>query len=213
MGLDLNPLGKASAGNEEEFEQLFLDIGISSGDERQKKINRWFEIQLSPYETLNTPRIGIDKEATNWVLEHFRKPEETSETEEEHIQRYYGQYLPQLTPASDGVPIYSNSAINAAAIYSFRGQFIVDDCAEIVGEGIVNRLYTSLLAKDLVQLGEDLYQVAEQYSKENNVEFTENIATSDAEDKTPELNAHILFSAAKWCKFWGSRGHGFEADY
>jgi hypothetical protein len=213
MGLDLNPLGKPTQGNEKEFDRLFQEIKNSSGDDRHKLISRWLEIQSSPYETLNTPKIGIDAEATNWVIEHFRKLENPGETEDEHIEKYFGQYLPQLIAPCDGIPMYSNSAINAASRQSFRGQFIVDDCADIVGQEIIDRLYTSSLAKELLQLGEDIYSIAKEYSKTNGVEFTEDLKVSDAEEKSPELNAHILFSLAKWCKFWGSKGHGFEADY
>lgn len=213
MGLDLNPLGKPIPGKENEFAELFHEIKTASRGDKQQVLDRWFEIQTSPYETLGTPRIGIDDAATMWVLERFRKQEDPGETEDQHIKKYYGSYLPPLTPVCDGIPVYSNSAINAAAIHSFRGQFIVDDCADIVGEEIIGRLYTSALAKDLLELGEDLYRIARRYSSDNDVEFVEAIRTSDAEEKTPELNAHILFAAARWCEYWGSRGHGFEADY
>lgn len=213
MGLDLNPLGKPLPGHEDEFNRLYQELGSAPDTERQRRLDRWFEIQISPYETLGTPRIGIDKEATDFVLEHFRKQEDPDETEEEHINRFYGQYLPQLLKDCDGIPVYSNSAINAAPIYSFRGQFIVDDCADIVGQGIIDRIHTSGLDEKLTQLGYDLYEVAKHYATSQNVEFTEHIRVSDAEDKTPELNAHILFSASKWCSYWGTRGHGFEADY
>lgn len=73
MGLDLNPIGKAQSGYETEFIDLFNKISLSSGIERDKLLEKWFSIQISPYETLHTPRIGIDQEATDWVIKKFRE--------------------------------------------------------------------------------------------------------------------------------------------
>jgi hypothetical protein len=213
VGLDLNPIGKPKKGFEEEFRELFNTINDLTGAKRDKGISRWFEIQVSPYETLKTPKIGIDTVATNWVLEQFSKNTDDSETEEEHIKRHYGIYLPRLSPASDGIPVYSNSALGIASIHSFRGQFIVDDCSNIVSPELIESLYSNCMSEDAVALSGQFFGVANRYAIEHKVEHVENLQKVEAEEKSPEMNAHILYSFSKWLRFWGEHGHGFEADY
>jgi hypothetical protein len=213
VGLDLNPLGKPKKGFEAEYSKLFQSINNLEGSDREKALKRWFEIQISPYETLNTPRIGIDDSATKWVLEQFAKNTDGSETEQEHIKRHYGVYLPKLSLPSDGIPVYSNSGFGIASIHSFRGQFLVDECSDIAGSKLIERLYGNCLSKDALALSNKFIAVTKEYAGKNNVDYVANLRSIDADEKSPEMNAHILFSFCKWLRFWSENGHGFEADY
>lgn len=136
-----------------------------------------------------------------------------SKSEDEHLKKHHGLYLPMLIKPCDGIPVYSNYSIGAAQVFSFRAQFIIDYCSDIVGTEIIDRLYTNVLPVDLKQLGEDIRKIAKKYAHDNKVDFVEEFRSSNFEDDSPELKAHILFAMEKWCGFWADQGHGAEADY
>ncbi|PTY38436.1 hypothetical protein BGP77_12045 [Saccharospirillum sp. MSK14-1] len=198
---------------EQEFNRLFHEIPQLTGEERQQKMNRWFDVQISPYDTLETPRVGVDQQATDWLREHYRKEGIADQTEEEYLQKHHGVYVPRLTKPCDGIPVYSNSGLNMAAIHSFRGQFVVEDCSELVGVSNLDRLYQNTLAEDALLLAEDIQTLAKTYALKEGVAYVEHLKSVDAADTSAAQNAHILFSLAKWLRYWGFRGHGFEADY
>jgi hypothetical protein len=230
MGLDWNPLGRPRPGHEEEFAGLFrtlfanpVNVGLLEkllrrlrGFDREKLSARWFEIQISPYEALDAPRVGSDPPADEWARQYYRNmpgEKKAEKTEAEFLKEMSGYYVLQLVPACDGIPMYSNGGMGYVERFSFRGQFLVNDCKDIIGSGLVEQAFQTCLAPGLASLGAALMEKAVEYAARNNVSHVADVRQPDFEEGSPEGNAHIVFSAAKWCNFWSSRGHGLEAYF
>ena len=97
--------------------------------------------------------------------------------------------------------------------FSFRAQFIAVDCEDVVGPKLLEKCYQSCLAPGLAALGAELRACAAGYAAQNSVAGVETAREVEAEEGSPAMKAHILFSAARWCEYWSSRGHGMEAYF
>jgi len=224
MGLDWNPLGKPKPGFEQEFEKVFkllgeLPVNVGwfeklrrrlKGVDRDAVDRRWLEIQITPYETLQAPQVGISDAATEWVLLRFAEMEDPKPSKDEFLREMNGYYVLDLVPKCDGLPWYSNGGMGYVEKFSFRAQFLCD-CEHIIGANTLEKCYVSCLAPGLHQLGHELRASALSYSEREGVAHVEHIDQPEFEPETAESNAHILFSAARWCEYWSSRGHGLDA--
>ena len=210
-----NPLSKPKKGSEAEFLRLFkLLRSLRSVDRevinRSALDKRWNEIQVTPYETLSTPRVGIDAAADTWAVARYRAWTNPTQTESEFLQEMKGFYVLQLLPTCDGLPRYSNGGIGDAELFSFRAQ-LLRNCEEVIGQTTMERCYRSCLAPALEELGEDLQALATQYADKMSVTQVESFAPSSFEEGGAEQKAHIVLCAARWCKYWSYRGHGLAA--
>ena len=224
MGLDWNPLPKPKPGFEQESERLFELLGElpakvgwfeklrrrRKGIDRDALDRRWNEIQITPYETLQAPQVGISDAATEWALLRFAEIKDQKPTKDEFLQEMNGYYVLDLVPKCDGIPWYSNGGMGYVEKFSFRAQFL-SSCEHIIGRDTLEKCYISCLAPGLNALGQELRTWAVSYSVREGVAQVEHIEKPDFELETAESNAHILFSAARWCEYWSSRGHGLEA--
>ncbi|NQD37738.1 hypothetical protein HPT27_11940 [Permianibacter sp. IMCC34836] len=227
MGLDWNPIGKPKPGHEKEFERLFNLLGdkpvstslrdriagIFRRFDREAATERFFEIQISPFITLGAPQVGIDKRADEWAKDRYRESPPESKSETQFLEELEGYYVAAIAPECDGLPFYSNGSLGYVEPYSFRAQFLTIDCEDILGSELIERCYTSCLAAELASLGAELRAVANSYATKHEVSHVAEIRTIEAPDDSPESKAHIMFSAAKWCEYWSSRGHGLEAYF
>lgn len=227
MGLDWNPIGKPKPGHEEEFETLFRLLGANSSGgnwlqkakqlfhrfDRDAATKRWFEIQISPFFTVQAPQVGIDPRADEWAKERYRENPPKDKTEVQFLKELKGYYVVALAPQCDGIPYYSNGPTGYVELYSFRAQFITNDCKDVVGKDLLEKCYHSCLAPDLTSLGAELRACANDYAFKHDVSYVESVRELDAPENSPESKAHILFAAAKWCEYWSSRGHGLEAYF
>lgn len=227
MGLDWNPLGKPQPGFENEYATLFNLLTGKSSDhswrgklknifqrvDREAANQRWFEIQISPYITLGAPQVGVDASADEWARSRYQEQNVVDKSVEEFLAELKGYYVADLAPPCDGVPFYSNGSAGYVEPYSFRAQFIVTDCKDIISPELLERCYTSCLAEGLSALGTQLHTAAVAYAQQWDLFHVESLRELDVQEGSPESNAHILFSAAKWCRYWSSRGHGLEAYF
>ena len=227
MGLDWNPLAqRQSAGHEAEFDRLYRvlvdlpeDVGWIEkklrrwrGIDRDALDRRWREIQITPYETLQAPRVGADPAADVWAISHYSGLPEPKQSEGEFLRKMAGYYVLQLVPRCDGLPWYTNGPAGYVEPFSFRAQFL-GDCQHIIGPATLERCYENAPAAGLASLGQTLKECAKSYSVSAGVAHVEEIDEPQFEFGTPESNVHILFSAARWCEYWSSRGHGLEAYF
>jgi hypothetical protein len=226
MGLDWNPLGRPKPGHEEEFARLFREIGemahaglIERLRRRLRGVDpeaikaRWLDIQVSPLETVGAPRVGVSAEATAWAREQWRQQSEPKPSEEEFLRGMDGYWVVELAAPSDGIPVYSNGGMGYVEGTSFRAEFL-RDCEDVVDEDTLARGYESCLAPELADLGRALRSAAQSFATTNGVAHVEHVRLPDGlEHGSPESKAHIVYSAAKWCEWWSSRGHGLEADW
>lgn len=224
MGLDWKPMNKPHSGNEDEYRRLFK---LLTGEEKQKisfidklngkkeldrdeLLNQFLSISSTAYETLNAPQVGIDEKATKWAKSQFPNREDKSLTESEFMSQMHGFYILDLVPECDGLPKYN--AMHHEA-YVFRAQFL-NDCEEILGPELFNKAYESKLKEETLEYATQLMELAENYASTHNcLNLKDERIPPDVEEDSAEAKAHILFSAAKWLKFWSSRGHGLEADF
>ena len=227
MGLDWNPIGKPKPGHEEEFETLFrlLNGNRMTGSflerfkqlfhrfDREAATKRWFEIQISPFVTVRAPQVGLDPQADEWARARYREGPKKDKTEAQFLEELKGYYVVALAPPCDGIPYYSNGAAGYVEPYSFRAQFITNDCKDIIGSELLERCYHSCLAPGLAGLGTELRSRARDYAFKHGISHVEAIRELDAPEGSPESKAHILIAAAKWCEYWSSRGHGLEAYF
>lgn len=206
MGLDWNPLNKPRPGKEAEFEKILNKL-LSGSTWREKSRRARFEaISITPYETLGAPQVGSSREADQWALEQYelQKP---SQSREEWLRSHRGFYVLALVPRCDGIPVYSNAAMGYVEEFSFRADSL-RDCTEIIGEPLLDSAYEAKLARDSLVYADELNHRAQSYSRERRVQIP---AASPDDPDCIEFRLRVVVSAARWCRFWAERGHGFEA--
>ncbi len=227
MGLDWNPIGRPKPGHEEEFERLFkllTDSPVAGGwrdrlkrlfqrVDRQALTERWHEIQISPFVTLQAPRVGVDAVADQWAQARYDEHPPEGKTRAQFLNELSAYYVVALAPPCDGIPYYSNGAAGYVEPFSFRAQFLVNECEDMIGNVLIEKCYQSCLASGLAALGAELRACAVEYASTHGVARVEALRGLDAQEGSPESKAHILFSAAKWCEYWSGRGHGLEAYF
>lgn len=219
MGLDLDPMSKPRPGHEAEFRKLFNRI-MSFADERDMttELERVQAISVVPHATAEVPRVGYDDVATQTARDRYREAEDPDMSEEAYLESAHGVWLLELVPVSDGLPYYSNSGLGLASRLSFRGECLV---AEDVVEALENpylleRLHEPMLADELAAVGAELAEEARRLAGLHGAEslLTCREPPEDvAEDSDPRHVVHVLASAARWCAWWSSRGHGMEPSY
>lgn len=225
MGLDWNPLGKPKPGNEDEFASIFVQLGESrdwgwfekirrrrQGRDRESLLTRWTEIQITPHQTVGAPQVGSSAEADAWARQRYKELQLSDVSESEFMAQMQGEYVLALAPPCDGFPYYSNWTAGYVERFSFRGQFL-HYSEDIISAETFEKCYVSCLAAGLATLGHELRACATSYARDKNLEHIEFVAGVDFEEKSPERKLHILYSAARWCEYWSSRGHGLEADW
>lgn len=226
MGLDWNPIGKPKPGYEEEFVSLFKQLGELNanpgffeklrrkrkGIDRDAMLERFNEIQITPYETVGAPQVGVSEEANAWARQRYLEMKEPRPPESEFWENMNGYYVLALAPPCDGFPRYSNSSLGYVERFSFRGQFLLD-CEDILTKETLGKCYESCLTPEFAILGKELRESVTAYAKANNLEHIEFVENVEYVANSPQTKAHILFSAARWCEYWSSRGHSLEADW
>jgi hypothetical protein len=151
---------------------------------------------VSPMEALEAPRVGHDKEATDWAIAQWTEGKEGQNsrllaaypTVESYLEYAEGLYVSELAKNQDGIGTVSGIAVGAE---SFRGkclQFVED-----LDQDLIDEAYTDHDPDELMGYGERLLIAALTLSSNDDSELVE--------------------SAAKWCEFWGSRGFSMVPWY
>jgi hypothetical protein len=228
MGLDWNPIGKPKPGHEAEFEQLFRllsgkPLPADSLFQRVKQAlvkpdtkkaqERFIQIQIEPFETIQAPRVGFDAVADAWARKRYDDNPPAGKTLAQFLESMHGYYVVSLSPPCEGLPVYSNGPAGYVEYFSFRAQWLTVECKDILGNDLLEQCYESCLAPGFASLGRRLRHVATTYSSDNGVAYVEHQRDLEAQEGSPELKAHVLFAATKWCEWWSSRGHGLEAYF
>jgi hypothetical protein len=210
MGLDWNPGPKPKPGCEDEFRELWTKLQSKSCFFRERKIRRFGEITMTAFETLVTPRVGIDSLATDWARhEAFPNRKDKSLTEDVFLQQMHGFYVLNLVPTCDGLPRYTNGyAGGYVERYAFRGQFLTD-CTEIIGEELLESGYVSKLPEQTAAYGESLLAAASQFAVARGIDSTKVHLAEEPE--SIEFRLDVVLAASRWCRFWAARGHWLEA--
>ena len=230
MGLDWNPLGKPKPGYEDEFASIFQQLGESSdwgwlekrrrrreGTDREGLHKRWDEIQITPHETVGAPQVGSSAEADAWARERFRNCNPRN-----HPNL-------NLNPNSCRRCRVSTCSLSLHRATDFRITRIGrrgtsngsvsarNSCSTTVKTSLATRLFRSAMRVALRPHSlcwASNSATAPPHTLEISTLSTSSLcAAGDFEEKSPERKLHIIESAARWCEYWSSRGHGLEADW
>lgn len=215
MGLDWQPLEKPQPGHEAEFAALYETICDDVGDSALWK--RLRAIAISPYETLGAPHVGSDAQADRWAEELYaqRPLKKRLVSRAKFMRTFQGYYVLDLLPPNDGMPAYSNGGPGSYCdLFSFRAKFL-EDCQDVIGEELLGEAWMHHRAAELLDYGGRLRARAATYAGEHGVTavLDRRDVPEEADLDHPILRAHITDSAARWCLFWGERGHGMIADF
>jgi hypothetical protein len=214
MGLDWQPLGKPRLGHEAEFDALYEEL-FDNHD--QSLWERMGAIEISPYETLGAPRVGIDPEADRWADAQYsgRPWKKLFVSRRKFRQVLHGYYVLDLVEKNDGVPAYSNGGIGSyCEIFSFRGKFLAV-CEDVLGKDLLGEAWVHHRADELNDYGIQLRDRAAAFAEDSDVTevLGQRYLPSGHDPDGPAEQAHIVDSAARWCLFWSARGHGMIADF
>ena len=169
----------------------------------QEIVDRYLEISFPAYENIGAPRVGFDKAADDWMLQHYAANKQEDETEVQFLERMKGYYALDVLKNCDGIPRYR--AFGGEA-YIFRGQFS-NDLQEELGE-LYNKAYEYLNAEELVTYGKEIMDLASEYATQHQTEFVKGDTNEEGVDEGPAYKTHLLRNFGRWCLFWGKKGHG-----
>ena len=240
MGLDWQPIARPKPGHEADFETiyrhiyedvpievprrkkwgLFRDQRAERADRdaaRQTMLNRIDEIGVLPEEAVGAPRVGHDRNADEWLIQNTRNRRNKEIGDEELLKKLHGFYVVALAPESDGVPIYSNGWIPMGYCqpYTFRAQFF-RDFGDWMGHELVQEAWTNHRAAALCDYGRRLRDKVSGFADARGIPreiLDARAPLEDDEEDTPVFQAHVVMSAARWCQWWGERGHGMQAYF
>ena len=211
MGLDWNPGNRRRPGFEAEFWRLADGIRDERIKEGSPEHDRFFEISIAAFETLQTPRVGSDPNADEWIRRKYhQQPQQMSETE--WVRRFRGFHVVELVPPCDGLPRYTNGSPGGyVELYSFRAQFL-RDCESFVPPRLLDAAYESKPPDATVAYGRELLSAGEAFAQGNGLDPKYCVASDeDLGAKSQRYQADIVLSAGRWCIFWGERGHLLDA--
>jgi len=228
MGLDWLAGSKAKPGHERRFRELLEIIVAGETELSDAETAEWNEVGVPSYATVDAPRVGIDEPATAWFLERLRKnksrsgslggllaklrrpPGAPTKEELEAIEKSRGYYVVELAPPCDGIPLYSHGGLyGGLELTSFRGAFL-QDCEGVIGNELLESAYERKRPEDLVAYGQALMERANAWAKTHDCEWVRDEPTPPNDQNHPASRAHIVFAAARWCIYWGERGHWLD---
>lgn len=213
MGLDMRPLSKPKAGKEQRFYELYSLIPSEnlSPDQREQLLEEWFALGIPSYETIKAPQVGRDAQADAWLHEQYDADDNPDKPPfDEVYQDYQGYYVIELAPEQDSVPVYRAFGQDENV---FRGQFLAD-CQELIGEDLFNEAWSNHLAEEAVDYAHRLIAAVTPAAQQHGLEYLKDqYEPPEAEPESLESQLHIVYSLARWLIFYGSRGHGYEADF
>jgi hypothetical protein len=228
MGLDWNPLARPLPGWEAEFELLFGELKAEqtsrgpgllgrllgprklTKDELASRLERLQAVSEAPFVTLDAPRVGIDPAADVWLQSKVAATGKVADLEAAR-KEMHGYYVLDLLPPCDGFPPYSNhGAYEGVDRYSFRGQFL-DDTKHIIGPALHEQAWNRMLARELKAYAAALEAATRPWAERAGVAQVEQATEAPPfSEDDPATQAHILFSAIRWCRYWAGRGHGLD---
>jgi hypothetical protein len=222
MGLDWNPGNRPLPGSEAEVAELLAKFETSSGSAQQTLRERFFALTEAALTVVDAPVVGRDPAADRWYLAAWRRingrqanePTPLDAEEGAALGAARGLHVLALAPDCDGLPVYSNAGIDPELeAVSFRAQFLTG-AVEIIGDELLARAYRRMSAPQLLDYGEALLERARLFAREHGcTEQEERRLPPQGDDGSPAARVHIVFAAAKWCRYWGARGFMLDPWY
>lgn len=206
MGLDWMPGRKARPGHEDELRRLDASVQRRFCWGRRRKERRIEAIAISAEETLQAPVVGIDAAATAWARERFAQRTDQTLDMDAWMQALNGVRVVDLAPPCDGLARYTNGGLGQyIGRDSFRAQFL-RSCTAIVGEALLDACYVEKSPQHCLDFADALERKAMAYAMAHGIDLAR-VAEADDPDST-EFQLDVVLAAARWCRYWGSAGHG-----
>lgn len=218
------PMGKPIQGHEKEYLDLFYKIknfeprretiiekllGRKPPDKNELK-QRWRSLCVSPYETIGAPRVGRDKEADEHVVNVLYEGNLKPEYYEGILKQYDGYYFGSLAKNQGGVTVYSQGEEDRISFYGW----ILEDCEQLFADGLLSEVFETKLWDETREFGYRIMSATDEIAIPAGLTSLRNVKPRpDVQEDSLESKVHILYSLANWLVFWGSNGHGYEADY
>jgi hypothetical protein len=250
MGLDINLLGKPTAGDYAEFEAVWRaltddskGIAVTTGPfikvrpaslsglinekrtfDRDAALNRFQQISIPAYKSLNAPVVGQDEAADNWVRIAFDQGRFKHPTFEAALSDLSGYLALEAMPESDAFPVYTNAYLyQGVDRTSFRGSFL-EACTDVIGKDQLSLAWEPMLCADFAEWGKGLRIAADDFAAKHGFEAILGMrdlrpAEADATQKKTKATTshdqqlHIVDQAARWVFFWADKGHGSDPYY
>ncbi len=214
MGLDLVPQSISRPGHEAEW-RAFIERSFREEEFTDEEVERFGEIGIPPFANIGAPRVGIDKDANDWIIE--QRQLKTEGEVEACLKEFYGHYAIELI-GPPGVPVYTNGgAYDGIDRTSFRGAWLTS-CEPLFGKKILEEAWEHRWPDEAISYGRTLLKIV-----------------GAAEAGKPTLHPHkhsffdwffkpeepapfseqidIVRAAGEWFVFWGERGHPIKAWY
>ena len=178
---------------------------------------RFQQISIPGFQRIDAPRVGFDSAADAWIIE--KRKAETPAERAAVLRDFHGYYVLRLVQC-DGVPRYSNGGLyEGADETSFRGDFL-KDCADVLGQDLLNDAWNSKMPEAAVSYGETLLATADAAEAADSATrprtgFLSRIglAPSPREPIPIAEQLAIVRAAGRWFIFWGERGHPIHASF
>ncbi|MFM9863891.1 MAG: hypothetical protein ACKVRO_09820 [Micropepsaceae bacterium] len=167
-------------------------------------------VAITPYDTLGAPRVGVDEAATNWAKAQYPALAQPSASLEAYLTEMRGFRVLDLVPKCDGIPVYGNGrAYSGIDLYTFRGKCL-EWCKSVLTKSLLNEAWEEHNPDQLLSYGNKLADSARVFAEKNATTEWLSLRDPPEADEGPSHETHVVISAAKWCRFWGERGHGLE---
>jgi hypothetical protein len=229
MGLDWNPASRPRPGREAEFKRTsgqlaalanrtpsqtkfseFLAKRFKIGRTKEQLWTDFEAVAITPYDTLGAPRVGTDEAATNWAKAEYATLTQPPASLEVYLDQMRGFRVLDLVPKCDGLPVYgSGRAYSGIDLYTFRGKCL-EDCKSVLTKSLLNEAWDEHTPDKLLSYGNKLGDAARVFAEKNGTTEWLSLRDPPDVDEGPNHETHVVISAAKWCRFWGERGHGLE---
>ncbi len=209
MGLDWIPLPRPKAGCEREFERLVArideDWDSPAADERARRLR---ELSVDVGEELGVPRIGFDAAADEYLREHLRRKGQADQYEQKR-EEHRGSFVFQLIEPCDGIPKEYASAFTSSPL-DFRGEYL-RSVEDVIGEDLLERAWHTMNASEVLAYADALEAKLRPWAQRVGCSDLDALAASSRRELTEDgAKAHVLVHVIRYCRFWGSRGHGIE---
>lgn len=224
---------------QEELRTLDRQEGLPEEEYRKKAkaLNAQLdEISISPFAVMGCPRIGIDKEATEWFRDNVvaerkkevaeekakpRAPKDTPPREQwgyrnEAFVKHWSRSFKALVEENKGKYVtelakkregVSTVSGMLCSSIDFRGK-LVGYAQDVIGDDLAEEAYRDHDADECLDYASRMEAAIDQWVHEN----PEKAASKTREEDYPEY-LRLLRSAVTWLRFWGNEGFGYHAWY
>ena len=169
-----------------------------------------------PEETIKAPRIGIDRQADEWIKSNWDcLPKAEGMTVDGFIKKFKGQYVIDAVKGSPGVAKVSGIFVSAT---SFRGKVL--RFVNWLDPELIDQSYNDMDPDELYEYGHELLGAANRKRAESGIPDGWKIEMGNLDPDTNEVydlqllrDVETVRNAAEWCIFWGENGHPMHAWY